>query len=446
MKGGAKLIEKNGEKLSGFQPVERMISSNSAVISLLTNSSLKGFMYRLNVSEDDTYYNGLSERGNRFSKPITDFILKIVIIRKKSDDNLGNCEGIDKASESNMSFFEESKLQMKIWKESISGGFPEICPSVANLALFDNENSINFIECIQKKEIYGSLGYNILGWIVEKLKSPKNKVGVLLMPTVNNSTTFWDFIQVPGHDDMVYYLAAQVVRLFIICKTIHFDLHENNSLVKNGKESIIIDFGRASDLANGEDDEYLGALQKKSILKYSNILYNELIGTKPGETIDSFNDPIAKNTYMLKVIEYIYNLDVVKNRALFGTGVIQMQGWNSRINPDELYKAFDILKTLVSTSEVHRSKRTVKSMTEHGELINFDDIDTFKVPFECNVQTSPNEGMVGKIVRHGKNLFFCVAGAAACYYIANSASFLGKSGGTSKRKIRKNKTKRKYKK
>lgn len=475
MKGGAKLITKKDEgQLSGFEPVERMISSNSAVINLLTYSSLKGFMYRLKVSKHDTYYNRLG-KGNMFNEPITDFILKLVVIRDSADENVGTYYHQVKTSESNESFFEESKLQMKIWEKSITGGFPEICPSVANLALFNNADSIKFMYCIfQKYKEVNFMEPNILPWIIEILKTdPINKIGVLLMPTIANSETFWDFINDPNNavvssspqsvtqnrtHKMVYYLAAQVVRLFIVCKTIHFDLHENNSLIKNKNESIIIDFGRASDLENSRNDDYITAVEKHTILDHANAFYEELIGNEKGKTIDSFNTQAKKNNYMLRVINYIYDLDVVKNRIMFGTGTIQMKGWVDRIVPNKLYKAFDILKTLVSTSVVRRPTSTILKSKKHGEIINLDNITNFKVPFNCNIQqhsitpnVSPNENMVGTIIKRGKQLFFCIAATAAtagaCYLIANGSSFLGKSGGTSKykNKNKRSKTKKRTK-
>ncbi len=67
--GGLKL--KNSSK-SGIKAVYDMINSSSGSINLLTYKSLKGFMFVLNVSTDDSEY--LTLNGTQFTKPVTSFI------------------------------------------------------------------------------------------------------------------------------------------------------------------------------------------------------------------------------------------------------------------------------------------------------------------------------------------------------------------------------------
>jgi len=84
--GGLKLINpgkyknENGEFRIGFQPIYNMINSPGSELKILTYKSLKGMMFNLNVEEDYIEYNGLNENSTQFSKPITTYVLKIVII------------------------------------------------------------------------------------------------------------------------------------------------------------------------------------------------------------------------------------------------------------------------------------------------------------------------------------------------------------------------------
>ena len=79
-------LKKKYPEKRGFKPVFDMINSPSAVITLLTYKSLKGFMICLDVSEEDSEYLTLS--GSKFIKPVTSFILKFAVIAQENDTSL----------------------------------------------------------------------------------------------------------------------------------------------------------------------------------------------------------------------------------------------------------------------------------------------------------------------------------------------------------------------
>jgi hypothetical protein len=150
--GGLKL--KNPQKYIGkieFTPIMDMINNPSSVLDVLTYKSLKGFMITLDISPEETEYLGL-DIYYKFTKPITSFILKFAVITENNDEELPIYRNINKSSESERSFHDEAKLQQNIWRKSISGGRPEVCPPVANFSLFDNTNS-NELCCEFKSKV-----------------------------------------------------------------------------------------------------------------------------------------------------------------------------------------------------------------------------------------------------------------------------------------------------
>ena len=147
-RGGLKLKDSSKK---GFKAVYDMINSPSGSLNLLTYKSLKGFMIFLNVSSSDSEY--LTLNGGQFTKPVTSFILKFAVITPNNDEALPDYKGVQKSSESKESYFEEAKLQQSIWKSSISGGRPEICPAVANFCLFNNDNSKGLLQFLQGKTV-----------------------------------------------------------------------------------------------------------------------------------------------------------------------------------------------------------------------------------------------------------------------------------------------------
>ena len=179
--GGLKLKDKNKK---GFLPIFDMVNKATCVLEVLTYESLKGFMVSLNISPEETEYLGLSDQ-NQFTKPITSFILKFAVITKNNDDSLLEYKGIEKSSESKESYYEEAKLQQNIWKKSITGGRPEICPPVANFSLFDNDNSKELCTFFQEKTT-GDVR-DIFNYLFDCINNTIFGIGVIVMPKIENS-------------------------------------------------------------------------------------------------------------------------------------------------------------------------------------------------------------------------------------------------------------------
>ena len=76
------------------------------------------------------------------------------------------------------------------------------------------------------------------------------------------------------------YVTAQIARLFINIGVIHFDLHSGNALIylspDNTIKSLIIDFGRASNIMTDTDDDYLNVSEKLTMREKKEEFFNRL--------------------------------------------------------------------------------------------------------------------------------------------------------------------------
>jgi hypothetical protein len=383
--GGLKLIHSDK---TGFTPIVDMINSSSSKLSLLTYKSLKGFMITLDVSEDDSEYLGLTSKY-RFENPITSFILKFAVIAPQNDTSLPIYNKVDKSSESMESYYEEAKLQQTIWIKSITGGRPEMCPPVANFSLFDNHNSISLCQFFQSKTVGDAR--NVFDYLFNIIRTNTDYgIGVIIMPKVENSTTFGNLIYAPSENiskrvkgDAYASVSAKIARLFIEIGVIHFDLHSGNALVyfnpDNTVGSLIIDFGRASNIMSAKPDDYLNIDEKAKIIIEKNNYYNQILSMS-----DSVPD-IYKKDYMFSVLSYIADLDYKKNQSMFNLSDptrYQMDWFESYPTEIVPVKAFNILKQSITTEELKISPITIKTYLSKNFILNLNrNISTFMVNF-----------------------------------------------------------------
>jgi len=399
-KGGLK--KKYPEK-KGFKPVFDMINSPSANITLLTYKSLKGFMIRLDVSKEDSEYFTLS--GSKFTKPVTSFILKFAVIAKENDTRLPIYKGIKKSSESKNSFFDEAKLQQDIWIKSILGGRPQICPSLANFSLFDNDNSILLLDFLKRKNV-NVKAIDVFNYLLDCLKivpkgQPKYGIGILVMPNIENSMQLGEFLNLPNPSnfngkivsdednlDAFSNIISQIIRLFLI-GVIHFDLHSGNALIYLSPDqtikTFIIDFGRVSNILNGIEDEYLTTDEKSELQKKIEENFDELV------SISSSADDNTKYDFVTTILDEITALDKEKNQALFSfddPDAYQMSWYEDVKNDPDMreiiIKAFDILKRDFTTEGTRLLPNTIKEYIRNGYLPNLDlGVDSFVNTFSA---------------------------------------------------------------
>jgi hypothetical protein len=193
------------EGLIGFQPIINMINSPDSTLKILSYSSLKGFIFSLHVKEEYSEFLRLDDTFTRFNKPITSFVLKLVIISTDMPIRLppymklvGNKKTLHpKSTETESSFFQECEIQQKIWIESIKGGREPICPSVANLVFFTNSKSKKILNLFKLKIDANNPQYqeslSTIQYVLSIMSSPNYKLSIMTMPLENKVDTLYNF-------------------------------------------------------------------------------------------------------------------------------------------------------------------------------------------------------------------------------------------------------------
>ena len=303
------LYLKNVNK-KGFRPILDMIVHPSSTLKNLTYDSLKGFMAVLTVDRENSEYNYLSETSPMtFSKPVTEYLLKIAIItetekkigiiktvseksaevikeKKKEEEDE---DGIIKYSETKQSFIEEAKIQQKIWYTSLSNGKDQLCPSIANFSLFSNKNSKRLLNILKNKTNDKVLRHIVFNWLYDAIDHDQsNEIGIITMPLIQKSSTFSSYVESyeNGKSTRRDFLLAlesfliQIVRLWIDNRIYHADLHMNNCLIykdyRGEIKCVIIDFGKIIDF-----NSFIRKYQEEDgLTKDFFILLNERIDKK----------------------------------------------------------------------------------------------------------------------------------------------------------------------
>jgi len=364
MYGGVKRREhRDGKPKEGIVSIRDMLNARGSTIEMLTCGSLKGFMFVLNVQDAHSEFLTFNS-SFRFTVPVTSFIVKLAVTSQAEegiDDYvpLGETEseGIGKATETESSFFEEAKLQQHIWKSSVVGGREPICPPVANLSFFDNQNGINFLKFLNYK-VREEASVHTLRFLMrvcsESASSGKNYgIGMIVMPKILQSDTFSSFANLAHGQhfqgievtqnlvERVYgSVVSKIVRLFIEVGVVHFDLHQKNALIyrrgaSHHLHAVLIDFGRASSTTSGTDDEYLNSAEKSSItgekhygvaatrtgskVAVSQSLSTSSLYEEALQYCASHSSTTSDQKYQFihKIMKKIQELDYIKNQAMF---------------------------------------------------------------------------------------------------------------------------------
>ena len=404
--GGLKL--KHVRK-QGFQAVSDMLINSTSKLRILTHSSRKGFLFVLDVPMEHSEYIALHK--GKFTKPVTSFILKVAVIKKDNGTYLDAFKGVVKLSESENSYFEEAKLQQNIWIRSIEGGRPAICPSIANFSLFDRTNSINLIWFFKSK-VEPGIGLDVVYYLLSQLKydhqtTDQATIGIIVMPNITNSITldqFWntnrsdetaatataaaaDLVGLKHKykdelDHVLAQLSAQVVRLFIDIGVVHLDLHTNNVLVDNTTlNTLIIDFGSASDITNNEED--LLTIPEKVPLNDKKTEFFEKLFDR-GKRQDLKKIEKKKFIFMIEVLNFIKSVDQTYNQTHFvnsNPSSYQMSWYEYYLANMYVYgRSYEFLIQMYQQG-IERSNLlpvTLEGLRNDGFLIDLSSIQKFK--------------------------------------------------------------------
>jgi len=186
------------------------------------------------------------------------------------------------------------------------------------------------------------------------------------MPKINNSVTLWQYLtpklSLKPIIECYANVIAQMVRLFVIFKTIHMDLHASNILIKDHEqhiECLLIDFGRIIQI---DQDIELDFIKQK---------YEYLFRPR-GHTME-FKD-YEKTNYVVTVMNYIMKIvgENNGNPMNWYSNFILLKYGNEFIREPVFRRAFDILhaSSIVDIDRVGISYSTIKRYIKEGSLFN----------------------------------------------------------------------------
>jgi hypothetical protein len=344
IKGGLK--QKN-QDLTSWQCVYKMISCPGARLSKIAFSSLKGFIFRLDVppSPENSEFFGLNERGTDFTKPIYSLIFKFAIIGENADDSdLPNLvipgdktdngtplpRGRNKETEDLTSFKIEADIQQKIYSATVTPTGKPISLAVVDFSIFNNAATDVLLRELLPKS--GSdTATRMLNYLITNV-TPGRTLGLMTMELANA-----DFRELGDvEDDDAYYAdcnygLAQLFILFAKLKTINYDCHMGNILGSTippaagggtDERAVLIDFGRTLNLTNPRPFPSNAGeiIEKYNIFSGSNFQRDlaEIMGYSITDFYVSRDTPESVVIdRMQKVIKFISYLDYATNTTYF---------------------------------------------------------------------------------------------------------------------------------
>jgi serine/threonine protein kinase len=242
--GGVKKID---PLKSDYELFIEMMNSPEATFQLLTDKCKNGIIFVLHVQPHYSKYVTLGPTGT-FNQHVTSFVVKFVITYSENDVLFGK-----KFTMTPESFLHEAQIQQDIFIDSIVGKRQPLCPGICGFFLFDHTNAIPFLN---KLLSVPSVDVPSAKTMIEKLlrivqsdRSDELGIGCILMENIDESETLGDFIDGCHFHALTEYeieifvtLIAQLIRLYLISKKVHLDLHPGNILIQ--RENVyIIDFG-----------------------------------------------------------------------------------------------------------------------------------------------------------------------------------------------------------
>jgi hypothetical protein len=344
IKGGLK--QKNPD-LTSWQCVYKMISNPGARLSKIAFSSLKGFIFRLDVppSPENSEFLGLNDAGTDFTKPIYSLIFKFAIIGEDEEDlELPNLvipgdktdkgqplpDGRTKETEDLTSFKIEADIQQKIYTATVTPTAKPISLAVVDFSTFNKAASDTLLRTLLTKSSSDTAS-RMLEYLITNV-TPERTLGLLTMELANP-----DFRELATvEDDDAYYAdcqygLAQLFVLFVKLKTINYDCHMGNILGSTipplagggtAERSVLIDFGRTLNLTKPRPfTSDAGEIMEKYNVFSGSIFQRDLAEVLSYSITDFY---VSRDTpedvvidKMQKIIKFISYLDYATNTEYF---------------------------------------------------------------------------------------------------------------------------------
>jgi hypothetical protein len=151
IKGGMKRI--NAELKNNFEAILAMMRKPGARLTKISGSSLKVFIFKLDVPEvqGNAEFLGVNENGTAFTRPIYSLVFKFCVVSPPGMDTklapltLSNGEAKDKEAEFLEGFADEAKMQQEIFLSTVTPIGKYICPAIVDFAYFTSADAAIFL-------------------------------------------------------------------------------------------------------------------------------------------------------------------------------------------------------------------------------------------------------------------------------------------------------------
>jgi hypothetical protein len=401
-----------------------ILNSPGTTLDVISVSSANGFVIKLTLSNEMySVANGLSSEM-RFTVPVMDYALKIFVIHNEDDTILPRAflykadgKQYKKFSMKSQDAIDECSMQQQVWSNSIIGGRPELCPSVINLSLFENNDGKQFLMHLHHLFSANSLVDDILNYLwnilnITVVNTSDNKsfrfnfgLGIITMPLLKNSHPLHSILKsnTRSEESKIQDIAkviAQLVRLFIFFMVIHLDAHSGNSMVAND-QAYLIDFGNSSYFGNDINDAFFDKNRKKEIRSKVEEFQNnffEISFPKPkrNQGVVYNSQEGEKINFIRSVLNYMISLDIEANSRVFPgfqKNRYQLEWLNFENREENVYKnlnfhfnifneadprvhrmlyiSFNMLKQIQSRGDNRLPRETIQSLFRQGYFLNF---------------------------------------------------------------------------
>lgn len=273
LKGG---LRQKDPSLTSWQAVYKMICVPGAQLSKISFSSLKGFIFRLDVPHDpaNSEFFGLNAAGTALNEPVYSLIFKFAIISEEADflpplvvpgdkDDAGRDAGYNdsngsfvrgraKETEDLDGFKTEANIQQAIYTGTLAPQGKPITISVVDFSYFNKAASDALLT-----QLLGIPGNNqtvqaMLEYMRNNVTATR-QLGMITMELVNsNFRELWSVENPAAFASDCNYALAQILILFTKLKVMNYDCHAGNVLASRNppasagleERSVLIDFGR----------------------------------------------------------------------------------------------------------------------------------------------------------------------------------------------------------
>lgn len=255
--GGLRLIQ-TSNVITSFDAVYQMITNPLSTLTKISYSSLKGFIFKLDVPHDvqHTYFYGINDSGTSYNVPVYTLILKFAIITDRTE-SLPNFiymhDSHNKSTENLIEYATESKTQQDIYVATVSPSGNPICPAVADFSYFDSTSGEILLAKLIKNTNNSATNAMIDYLRTNIFLHTNRKLGMIAMEIANNSIELENLkaINPISYNANIEYAIAQIFILFTKLKVINYDSHSKNVLAnQTTNKSLLIDFGRTINLIN----------------------------------------------------------------------------------------------------------------------------------------------------------------------------------------------------